>query len=150
MLSVSHGLSGAVIATLVPLPAVYIPVALILHLLEDWTPHWDVGTGLSSGKRSKRTALILEFFDLLLLAILLWWWWQGSSPDIWTHALVGVFFALLPDFLEAPRNFLGWEPKFLKPITAIHSYFHHSIPDVLLGLFPQLVVIGYCWMLLRI
>lgn len=142
MLSISHGLTGAFIATAIPIPAVYIPLAVGMHYLEDWTLHWDVGTGLSNGSRKRSTALILEVADLAIMIGLIYFIWGATNTPITINVWIGVFFSLLPDFLEAPRNFLKWEPKWLKPINQFHHHFHHSTPNKLLGLAPQVLVIA--------
>ena len=60
---------------------------------------------------------------------------------------LGAFIGLLPDFMEAPRNFLKWEPFFLKPFNNFHNMFHHSVPNIAMGLTPQLVLIAAIWLL---
>jgi len=140
MLSLAHATTGAFVAAKLGHPLLYVPLAIGLHYLQDWIPHWDVGTGLSNGTRKKKTAVRLEFVDLALTAGLIYLLWQQGQPlnyYIW----IGAFAGLLPDFLEAPRNFLGWEPKFLKPINNFHGKFHHSIPHMVYGLAPQVVVL---------
>lgn len=142
MLSIAHGLTGAFIATQLPSPFVYVPLTFASHYLEDWIPHWDVGTGLSTGKRKIKTALILEVGDLLItfgLVYLFWGWGQNDLSQFWL-AMIGAFVGLLPDFMEAPRNFLKSEPFFLKPFNEVHGWFHHSTPNMALGLAPQVIV----------
>ncbi|PIY80237.1 MAG: hypothetical protein COY80_04035 [Candidatus Pacebacteria bacterium CG_4_10_14_0_8_um_filter_42_14] len=141
MLSLAHATTGAFVASKFIHPIIYIPLALGLHYLEDWIPHWDVGTGLSNGSRKKSTALKLEFIDLGLTILLIFYLWQSGQSLFQWHIWIGAFFGLLPDFLEAPRNFLKWEPKFLKPLNNFHGKFHHSIPNMLWGLAPQVVVL---------
>lgn len=141
MLSISHGLTGAFIATAIPVPIIYAPLSFGMHYLEDWTLHWDVGTGLSNGTRKRSTAILLELVDLIIMVGLIYLIWGATNTPITIHVWFGVFFALLPDFLEAPRNFLKWEPGWLKPINQFHHHFHHSTPNKLLGLIPQIVVI---------
>jgi len=141
MLSISHGTTGAYIATKLPHPLIFIPVILASHYLEDWIPHWDVGTGLSSGKRKRSTAILLEIGDLALTAVLVYFFWRSFGPSTLWMAAAGAFVGLIPDFCEAPRNFLKWEPGFLKPVNQFHNQFHHSIPNVLVGLAPQVIVI---------
>jgi hypothetical protein len=68
--------------------------------------------------------------------------WQITSTPLTIHVWVGVFFSLLPDFMEAPRNFLKWEPDWLKPFNQFHHNFHHSTPNKVLGLLPQIIVIA--------
>ena len=58
MLSIAHTLTGAFIASKVPDPLVYTPLTLASHYLEDWIPHRDVGTGLSTGRRKPSTAFL--------------------------------------------------------------------------------------------
>lgn len=142
MLSLSHGLTGAFFASRFSSPFVYVPLALASHYLEDWIPHWDVGTGLSSGKRKRSTALFLGLIDLFLTFAVVWWLWSSLSSEKMIHIVAGMFVGLLPDFLEAPRNFLGWEPKFLRKINEFHESFHFSIPNIVLGLLPQIVLWG--------
>lgn len=142
MLSISHALTGACIARFLPEPALYTPLTLAAHYLEDWIPHWDVGTGLSSGKRRKSTAIVLEIGELIITVGLIYWFAKPLSGwhqlHVWTAALV----ALMPDFLEAPRNFLKWEPEILKPFNNFHGMFHHSTRNMIVGLTPQLILVA--------
>lgn len=142
MLSIAHGLTGAFVATALPSPFLYVPLSLAMHYLEDWTLHWDVGTGLSNGSRKRQTAILLEFVDLGLMIGLIFWLWRTTGTPLNYHVWLGALTALVPDFLEAPRNFLKWEPAFLKPVNNFHKGFHHSTPNKLLGLAPQIVVIA--------
>ena len=146
MLSIAHGLTGAFLATQLSHPLLFIPACLAAHYLEDWIPHWDIGTGLSTGKRNKLTAIGLEIVELGITAGLIYWFW-GSKTEVLILAGAGAFCALIPDFLEAPRNFLGWEPGILKPFNDFHHRFHHSTTNVILGLSPQ-VLIGFVIFLL--
>ncbi|MEP7167591.1 MAG: hypothetical protein ABI758_06480 [Candidatus Woesebacteria bacterium] len=147
MLSISHALTGAFIASKVHNPILAIPLVLASHYAEDWILHWDVGTGLSNGTRSKRTALTLELFDMALSVGLVYWWFQSGYPMINTDAWFGAFLGLLPDFVEAPRNFLHFNPWWLKPFNDFHHGFHHSTPNMVLGLIPQVVVVGLIFLL---
>jgi len=149
MLSIAHGLTGAFIATELPNPFLFVPTTFLSHYLEDWIPHWDVGTGLSNGKRQVRTALFLELFDIVATfgLVYLFWGVGQHDPNMLMLAMTGAFVGLLPDFIEAPRNFLKWEPSFLKPLNEIHGWFHHSTPNMLFGLAPQVVTVGLIWIL---
>lgn len=147
MLSISHSLTGAFIATKLPFPGVYVPLIIASHYLEDWIPHWDVGTGLSSGKRKRSTAILLEFGELFISAVLIYFFFQHGQTEINWLAWIGAFIGLVPDFLEAPRNFLKWEPAFLRPINNVHALFHHSTPDMVFGLAPQAITIAAIWLL---
>jgi hypothetical protein len=141
MLSISHSLTGAFIASQLPHPLLYIPLTLGAHYLEDWIPHWDVGTGLSNGKRKRSTAILLEFIDLAAAFGLVYVVFHTKQPALMPHIWAGAVTALIPDFMEAPRNFLKWEPIFLKPFNQFHHWFHHSVPNMIVGLTPQLITI---------
>jgi hypothetical protein len=154
MLSVPHSLTGAFIASKLPNPFLYVPLALGMHYLCDWIPHWDVGTGLSNGNRKRSTAIILEIIDLLITVMLIYWFFMqdfsiaqmASDPaslHIWAGALTGI----VPDLIESPRNFLKWEPRFIKPLNNFHGKFHHSIPNKVVGLIPQVLLVALIWIL---
>lgn len=142
MLSISHGLSGAFIATALPQP-VHIPLILACHYLQDWIPHWDVGTGLSTRKRTIEAAVGLEIIDLLVTAAAITYLWglPNLDPVTWLPWW-GCFVALLPDFIEAPKNFFNWEPAILKPLNRLHNNFHTSTTQVTWGLAPQLMLVA--------
>jgi hypothetical protein len=53
MLSIAHGSTGALIASKIPNPFISFPIILASHFLEDRIPHWDVGQGLTEGKKKK-------------------------------------------------------------------------------------------------
>lgn len=149
MLSISHTLTGAFLASTLQHPLLFIPTVFASHYLEDWFPHWDVGTGLSSGKRRRQDAIIMELGELVISFALLWGIFQYGKSDIQWLAWIGAFIALVPDFLEAPRNFLRREPWWLKPINAFHGAFHHSTPNILIGLTPQIGLWLLIWWLAR-
>ncbi len=141
MLSISHAVTGAFIATKVSDPLLAVPLILLSHYLEDAVPHWDVGTGLGKGLKSPEAAFHHEIYDLALSGILVILMFNG-------HGIVpywGAFVGLLPDFLEAPRNFLKWEPAILAPLNRFHHSFHHSIPNVFAGLAPQIILLTILW-----
>src|SRR5258708_11606029 len=142
MLSISHSLTGAFIATHLPHPVLYVPLIFASHYLEDWIPHWDVGTGLSSGKRRRETAIVLELGELIITFILIYLFWQYGHAALNLNAWLGAGIALTPDFLEAPRNFLKWEPRIIRPLNELHGMFHHSTPNMLFGLAPQIIVVA--------
>lgn len=147
MLSIPHMLTGAFVASTFPHPAVYVPTTLAMHYLQDWIPHWDVGTGLSNGSRKRSTAVILELIELSVALGLIWLFFQSGKAGIQYHVWLGALTGIVPDLLEAPRNFLRWEPDFLKPINNFHQFFHNSTPNMVLGLMPQLILVAAIWFL---
>ena len=147
MLSIPHALTGAYVASKFPNPLIYIPVAFVLHYLEDWIPHWDVGTGLSNGNRKKWTAFKLELIDLAITVIMIYLFWHAKPMELQIHIWLGGLAGIMPDFLEAPRNFLNWEPAITKPFNRLHKKFHLSTPNWVVGVLPQVVVVAVIWLL---
>ncbi len=146
MLSISHAAVGAFIAVKVANPALAVPLILLSHYLADAVPHWDAGTGLSKGGKSPSLAVKHEIVDLALAAVLVLAMFPLSSPlDLSSPQIWGAFLALIPDILEAPRNFLKYEPSWLAPLNRFHHSFHHSIPRMLDGLTPQILLIICLW-----
>jgi hypothetical protein len=150
MLSISHAVTGAFIAVKVSNPALAIPLIILSHYLEDAVPHWDAGTGLSNGSKTRQHALNHGIVDLILALIMVLAFFPPHLPStiydlLQAPAIYGAFIALLPDFLEAPRNFLKYEPVFLKPLNQFHHSFHHSIPSVSGGLAPQILLLTLLW-----
>lgn len=141
MLSLAHTATGAAIAAAIPNPLIAYPLVLASHYFEDYVLHWDVGTGLSKGIKKRSDAIKHEFIDLGLSFLFIYFVFQFGKHDINYHIWFGAFLALVPDFLEAPRNFLKWEPWFLKPINNFHGHFHNSTPNILLGLSPQIALL---------
>lgn len=145
MLSISHTLTGALIATKIPNPYLAIPIILITHYLLDAVPHWDAGTGLTNGSKSPTQVFRDEIPDLIISGLLVILFFQLGKPlDLSITGLSpywGAFVGLIPDFLEAPRNFLQKEPRLLKPLNRFHHSIHHSIPRKLDGLAPQIILI---------
>ncbi|MCB9813612.1 MAG: hypothetical protein H6772_04365 [Pseudomonadales bacterium] len=147
MLSIPHAITGAFIASKLPHPALYIPLTIGMHYLEDWIPHWDVGTGLSSGKRKRSTAIMLELVELVICVGLIYYFFRGSDSNLVPHIWMGALFGIVPDLIESPRNFLKWEPWFFKPFNKLHGSFHHSTHNIIVGLLPQFLVLVAIWFL---
>ncbi len=147
MLSISHTLTGALIASKVGNPILYVPLVLASHYLEDWIPHWDVGTGLSNGTRKKSTAIKMEFIELGISAVLLFLFWQMGNSQIMYHVWFGAFVGLIPDFMEAPKNFLNMDPWIFRLPNKFHHHFHGSIPSIPWGLTPQIILWVVIWFL---
>jgi hypothetical protein len=155
MLSISHAATGAVLAAKIQNPLLFIPIVLASHYIEDYILHWDVGTGLTNGTRKKEHAFAMELIDLLLAGVIVLAMypisplhgiqqfftgqWMGLIPYF------GAFVGLLPDFIEAPRNFFQWNPVFLRPFNTFHHAVHRSTPDMMKGLWPQIVLLSGLW-----
>lgn len=138
MLSVAHGLSGALIASKIPNPLISIPLCIAVHYLEDYVPHWDVGQGLTKKLKSKKAAFLQELFIDFPGSILLVYMFFGVNDY---RPWIGWFFALLPDFLEFPYLFLNARFFPIKQLADFHTFVHRSTPDKVKGLIPQILVI---------
>jgi len=90
---------------------------------------------------------LLELGELIISGGLVYFFFQYGHSTIQFHIWIGAFIGLLPDLMEAPRNFLKWEPAFLKPFNNLHGLFHHSTPQILFGLTPQIVTVAAIWLL---
>lgn len=146
MLSITHMAVGAAIAQTSQEPLIYLPAVLASHYLLDGIIHWDIGTGLSSGKKSKKVAVIQEIGELFLAFLYLLVVF-GSNPLLAVHAWIGAAVSLIPDFLEAPDNFLDMKIKALDKVNSFHARFHASTPDMVVGLTPQLVILFVVYLL---
>jgi len=142
MLSIPHALTGAFLAHQVPIPAFYVPAAFAFHYLQDWIPHWDFGTGLSTGRRKISTAILLELGELAVTIGLIYLIFQRGHDQIQYHIWIGGLMGIMPDLIESPRNFLKWEPFFLKPLNKFHGLFHNSTHNKFVGLMPQVITVG--------
>ena len=132
--------TGAIIASAIPNPLISTPLILGFHYLEDFAIHWDAGTGLSSGRKQKSTTIKHGLIDLAFGFLFVYMFFQKDTHQLNFVAWYGAFVALIPDFLEAPKNFFT-EPKFLRPFNRFHDLFHNSTPNMILGLTPQLILL---------
>jgi hypothetical protein len=148
MLSVAHAPTGAFIATKIPNPLISIPLIILAHYLEDRVPHWDVGTGMKKSDDCRKVAFYNElFYDFPGSILIVYFFFQYGHSGINWLAWMGWFFALLPDFLESPINFLNLNLPPFTYLSKIHKFFHHSTPNKFLGLLPQIAVILLIYLL---
>jgi len=139
MLAVTHSLVGGFTATKITNPFISSPLLVISHLLLDRIPHWDLGTNFK--KRKKIINFLLAGGDLFAGIAACFFIFQRNSPFnplLWT----GVFFSLLPDFLEFPALFLNWRFFPFDKLELIHSYFFHRKEKFPQGLISQLIIIS--------
>lgn len=139
MLVTTHALVGALVAEKIPHPLLTSPLLVICHFLLDRLPHWDLGIGFR--KRKKIVNIFLGAADLLAAIAACWFIFQKTpplKPLLWT----GVFFSLLPDFLEFPVLFLNWRFFPFDKIELIHSHYFHRKAKFPQGLIIQIIIIG--------
>ena len=145
MFLTTHSIIGAATALVIKNHFLAVPVNFCLHFLLDLIPHRDLGIGFE--KRTKIQNLILSFIDGitgLAAVFLLFQYRRPFFPFIW----LGTGINLLPDFMAAPELFfkLNLFPKI--------NYFHNKIahrdtPDIFWGIFPQLLIIAFCFLIAK-
>ena len=141
MLSIAHAATGAFSATKITNPAFSVPLIVVAHFVEDYILHWDVGQGLTKKIKSHKAAFFQELtIDFPASILIVFFFFQSGQPFSWLPWL-GWFVGLLPDFLEFPYLFLGWRFFPIKQLAAIHKYFHHSTPEKIKGLIPQILLL---------
>ena len=135
MLATTHSLTSALIVSKVSPPALSLPLVLVFHYLLDIIPHWDTGSGLTNGLKTKRKAVAETIFDLVIAAGLVFFFFQRGkvfSPLLWG----GVILGLLPDLLELPSLFpLNYLEKF-------HTEIMHRRGKLPWGFLTQLILIA--------
>lgn len=105
MTATAHCLTGASIASFLPNPFLSVPLSIASNFLMDLIPHWDTGTGWRN--RPKIFTLLATGIDVTLgfaLAFIIF-----SKKINSAYLLLNIFAATLPDWLEAPYLFLGWD-----------------------------------------
>jgi hypothetical protein len=140
MLATTHSLASALIVSRIPSPLISFPLIIITHYIMDFIPHWDTGTGLTKGLKSRKKAFRDTIIDLAVAAILVFFFFQLGkkfSVKLWFGVLLGI----TPDLLESPALFLNYRPLIIAKIEEFQDSFHHSVkfPE---GLIPQLFLIA--------
>ncbi|PIZ49673.1 hypothetical protein COY29_01230 [Candidatus Woesebacteria bacterium CG_4_10_14_0_2_um_filter_39_14] len=141
MLATTHSLTSALIVSKVSPPALSLPLVLVFHYLLDIIPHWDTGSGLTNGLKTKRKAVAETIFDLVIAAGLVFFFFQRGkvfSPLLWG----GVILGLLPDLLELPSLFFGFRPFPLNYLEKFHTEIMHRRGKLPWGFLTQLILIA--------
>ncbi|PIU32982.1 hypothetical protein COT04_02555 [Candidatus Shapirobacteria bacterium CG07_land_8_20_14_0_80_39_12] len=134
-------MTSALIVSKVSPPALSLPLVLVFHYLLDIIPHWDTGSGLTNGLKTKRKAVAETIFDLVIAAGLVFFFFQRGkvfSPLLWG----GVILGLLPDLLELPSLFFGFRPFPLNYLEKFHTEIMHRRGKLPWGFLTQLILIA--------
>ncbi len=140
MLATTHSLASALIVTKIPNLYISLPLVVIFHYLLDLVPHWDAGTGLTTGKKTKKRALILTAIDIIIAAASVFYFFQFSkpfSPLLW----IGVILGIMPDILEFPALFFNFRPFPINVLEKFHSQIMHTSGKMPWGFIPQIFLI---------
>lgn len=140
MLLLPHAAFGTVLATKIENPSVGLTAAFFSHYLLDAITHW----AFTPYPRLKE--IIFTFLDLFLglgFGLIISLKYQSVFP------FLGAGLAMLPDAIRFPY----WWLKIRWPILLWHEKIHmaidHETLNILLGLLPQIVIVGLSiWILI--
>ena len=147
MLATTHFLTSAVIITKVPSLYISLPLILVFHYLLDLIPHWDTGSGITKGLKTKRKAFVQTVIDLAIAGSLVFFFFQKGkifSPWLWGGVILGI----LPDLLEFPALFFNFRPFPLNHLEKFHTDIMHRRGKLPWGLISQLILIALILLLL--
>lgn len=139
MLSTTHSLSSALIVSKIPNPYISLPACLVAHYLSDAIPHWDTGSGLHEGKKSKKAAFFHTLIDLAVAGIAVFFLFQQGKP-LSPLSWLGVVLGISPDLIDSPTLFLDLRPFPINYFEKFHNWFHRRLRFPW-GLIPQIIII---------
>ena len=140
MLETPHALVGLVVAATLPNPWISLPLAFLSHFLVDMLPHWNWEPD------TRPLSLLGIVLDLILLEILTVYFVAHSPQPMILAA--GSFFAILPDLLEAPHIFFGFNNRYLQKLFQFQKSIQSKVP-VLPGIITQLLLSALCLLILK-
>lgn len=139
MLATTHLLVSALIISESPSPAIGLSLILAFHYLLDIIPHWDTGSGMTRGLKTKKKAFFDTLIDLAVGGVLIFLFFQKGkpfSPLLWGGVILGI----LPDLLEFPALFFNFRPFPLNVLEKFHNKLHQKA-KLPWGLIPQIIII---------
>ncbi len=148
MLITPHFLTGVAISQGIPEAVPAALAAVGSHFVLDAIPHWDF---IGEAKPTLAN-IVLKTIDVLF-ALGLWWWLV--PPDLRWYSLIIGGFAVLPDFLIAPKYL--WSKWTTLPVVKQFDHWHgqqlqhirklkfrkDSFTDISCGLLPQILLAGF-------
>jgi hypothetical protein len=137
MTATAHSLVGASIGSLLPNPYLSIPAAVVSNLLMDLIPHWDTGTGWR--QRPRLVTFIMTGIDVILGLILAFLIFYPKTNSLYLISVI--FAATLPDYLEAPYLFLGWDFPPFSWFYRFQSKFH-ARDGTFWGIVTQIAIVS--------
>ncbi|MBI4999867.1 hypothetical protein HZB97_03820 [Candidatus Gottesmanbacteria bacterium] len=137
MTATAHSLVGASIGKLCPTPVLAIPLAILSNLLMDLIPHWDTGTGWR--KRPRIITFFATGFDVILGLFLSFLVFGKTTDSLYLISLI--LAATLPDYLEAPYLFLGWDFLPFSWFYRFQSKFH-ARDGTFWGIVTQIAIVS--------
>lgn len=147
MLELPHVLVGATIATLIPNPAISLPLSLASHFLTDYVPHWNPRIGTEKKKYGHYLPLTicLLFFDSILGLISGTYLSSRFLPDTnrFIVSMLCCFLAVAPDVAEIPHFFFNMKIAWIEKLLAFQKTHQWNVP-VFWGITSQLAVMFVC------
>ena len=140
MLETPHALVGMVIVAAIPNPLVSLPLAFLSHFAVDMLPHWNWEPD------ARPLSLLGIVLDLILLEILIGY--LAFRSPLQLNLAAGAFFAVLPDLLEAPHIFLGFENRYLQRLLQFQKSIQNRAP-IFPGIVTQVLLSGLCLLILK-
>ncbi len=128
-----------VIAAIIPNPWVGLPLAFLSHFGVDMLPHWNWEPD------ARPLSLLGIVLDLILLEILVAYLAFRSPLQLGIAA--GAFFAILPDLVEAPYIFLGFNNRYLKKLCDFQKNIQNKT-SILPGIITQIILSAICLLIL--
>jgi len=127
------------IATIIPNPWVGLPLAFLSHFVVDKLPHWNWEPD------ARPLSLLGIVLDLILLETLVVRLAFHSSFRPYLAATA--FLAILPDLVEAPYIFFGFDNRHLRKLCRFQKRLQNRAA-VLPGLVTQILLSALCVLIL--
>ena len=144
----AHMLAGALIGQLAPTPAVALAGGVVSHFVLDGIPHTEGNTFRPRPPHTRRVIGVdliepgLEFVVGIAIVV----WLTSTCHALHTQAVgLGVFGALLPDFIDVPLG-LFWQVSLLHA-PRLHSTVkrRHAVWGILTQLAVIVAAASYLW-----
>ena len=140
MLETPHALVGMVIAAAIPNPLLSLPLCFLSHFGVDMLPHWNWKPD------ARPLGLLGIILDLILLEILIGY--LAFRSPLQLNLAGGALFAILPDLLEAPYIFFGFNNSYLKKLCDFQQSIQNKTP-ALPGVITQIILSAICLLILK-
>lgn len=136
---------GAAIAIKIGNPALALPLALASHFVLDLLPHWNPHLNREIkkyGRVTRRTTIII-IADVVASLVAGFYIASTALPnrELFITVLLGAFFAVLPDVVEAPYFFFRWKNPLIIKLAKFQSSLQVNVP-FLPGLVSQILIIS--------
>ncbi len=152
MLLTPHTFVGVTIASQIPNPFISVPLSFFMHFLGDKVPHWDFFSNTKKEERLKGwriLAILVDFGFAIALGMFftLYALWVKNSSALALNIFLSAMASNLPDALEAPHVFLGFNDRFSRSLLYVQHKMQFQAP-LPWGIISQVLVVLVCLALL--